>query len=83
MFAAMDGETATARKLLDAGASVNQRNANGQTALMWASLMGHTDAVRLLLERGADARVTDVAGWTAERYAKNDETKRALRSGTS
>jgi Ankyrin repeats (3 copies) len=40
--------------LLDAGADVNSRGADGSTALMMAAGYGYTDIVSLLLERGAD-----------------------------
>jgi hypothetical protein len=41
--------------LLDAGADVNGRGADGSTALMMAAGYGYTDIVDLLLDRGANA----------------------------
>jgi ankyrin repeat protein len=47
------------------GADVNQRNAQGRTALMSAAARGHTEAVRALLQAGANPRLRDGQGNTA------------------
>ncbi len=41
------------RFLLQKGASVDQPDKSGRTALHWASISGHTEAAELLLEHGA------------------------------
>ena len=59
MAAALYGDSASVRALLDAGADVNARNEAGVTALMWA--VTDVEKTRLLIERGADvnARSSD------------------------
>ncbi len=52
--AAERGNTVAAGLALKKGAKVNARDAEGWTALMFASAMGHDDLVRELLKRGAD-----------------------------
>jgi ankyrin repeat protein len=52
MAAALYGDAALVRRLLDAGADPNAANAAGATALMWA--VPDVDAMRLLLDAGAD-----------------------------
>jgi ankyrin repeat protein len=56
----------TAKKLLDQGADVNERNRlNGATALKAASSQGNVDMVKLLLDRGADVNLASGnQGWT-------------------
>lgn len=70
--AAFQGELATVKQVLDAGADVNAVDDYGQTALMLAaeSLKGHgkDDVIKLLLERGADIAILDPGGWTAFDY---------------
>jgi hypothetical protein len=58
-----------ARRLLDAGAPVDARDARGGTALMGAVMVGDLALVNLLLERNADADATDTAGRSALLYA--------------
>lgn len=65
MEASADGALEPMTALLDAGAEVDQRNANGGTALMYAASAGHLEAMRLLLEHGADPAARARIGWTA------------------
>ena len=51
--------------LLELGADVNARNAQGSTALHWCE---HPEEVALLLDRGADIDALDVADRTPLRY---------------
>jgi ankyrin repeat protein len=53
---------ATAQLLLDAGADVNSREANGRTALHAAAQQGYNDVVKLLVGRGADLAAADKDG---------------------
>jgi hypothetical protein len=65
MLAAVRGDTARVKQLLDRGADVNARYRNGMTALMWAS----PAAGLLLLRRGASLSVRDHFGRTALHFA--------------
>ena len=65
MRAALIGDVAALREILNRGASANARDCAGRTPLMETAFSGHTDAVALLLERGADPDAVDNAGWTA------------------
>ena len=55
--------------LLDAGANVNARTPQGQTALHVAAQRGFNDMVKFLAEHGADLTVKDADGRTAVDYA--------------
>ena len=48
-----------------AGADVNERSADGTTALHWAAHHGDLELIELLLERGADANVSNDYDMTA------------------
>lgn len=52
MYAALYGDAASLRQLIERGADPNASNDAGATALMWA--IDDPDKVRLLLEHGAD-----------------------------
>lgn len=47
------------RLILDAGGEVNQKNFEGDTALMTAAFKGYADTVQLLLDSGADPTVVN------------------------
>ena len=64
LFAARNGDAETARRLLDAGADVNDRAPDGVAALVVAAHSGHRELVLTLLERGADPNAS-AAGYTA------------------
>ena len=72
MYAAAKGYSGIIAMLLDTGLNVDERYANGLTALMWAA--GHTNdvpvtegraAVELLLNRGAALELVENRGRTA------------------
>ena len=52
--AAKSGDLARVQALLDAAIDPNQRNAEGDTALMYACAQAHPDVVRCLLDSGAE-----------------------------
>jgi ankyrin repeat protein len=64
LFAALNGDVATSRRLLDAGADVNDTAAAGTTALVMAVHRGFAPLATLLLERGADVDAA-AGGYTA------------------
>jgi ankyrin repeat protein len=64
MRAALDGNTAAVKDLLQKGANVNAQNPEGRTALMFAVINLRTDSVKALLKFGADANVQAVCGCT-------------------
>ncbi len=67
------------RKLIEDGADVNARDAEGNTPLILASFYASPKCVALLLEEGADANVANEAGVTAlVRAATNYEKTRLL-----
>ena len=60
--AARDGDYAVLRRLLDAGASLQTKNADGQTALHLAVKSGHRPIVQLLLDNGVNLEAANVRG---------------------
>ena len=65
MCAALGGDTARVKALLDHGANVNAKDSEGHTALMFAVVNLHRDVVELLLEHGADVNARADDGATA------------------
>ncbi|HEX8162084.1 MAG TPA: ankyrin repeat domain-containing protein [Pyrinomonadaceae bacterium] len=63
--AAEEGDAAAVRRLIAAGANVNERD-GGKTPLAYAARSGETEAVKALLDAGAepDARDCGHWGWT-------------------
>ena len=68
-YASRDGRLESARLLLDAGATIEQADANGVTPLLAAIGNNHPDVARLLIDRGANVNAVDWYGrtplWTA------------------
>ena len=64
LFSALNGDSASAARLLAAGAPVNETAAGGATTLVMAAHRGYGALVRLLLEKGADPNAAG-AGYTA------------------
>jgi ankyrin repeat protein len=75
MFAARQGDLATARLLLARGADVNAVSRADGSALVIASAAGHEDLALLLLDAGADPASADAGGVTALHYALRDGLK--------
>ncbi len=57
--AALAGDLAKVRSLLDAGTPVDAPARHGRTALLQAAQRGHLEVARLLIERGADVDVRE------------------------
>lgn len=54
LAAAVKGDVATVKGLLDKGVNVNAKDNLGRTALTEAAYFGHTEVAKLLIDRGAD-----------------------------
>ena len=61
-WAAMHGNSAAVRLLLERGADVNGRNGDGSTALHGAAFTGNPQIVRLLLDKGGDPLAANQRG---------------------
>jgi uncharacterized protein len=59
LAAAAGGDAAAVRRLLEDGASVRARNADGATALVLAAYGNHLGAARALIRAGADVNAQD------------------------
>lgn len=57
--AAARGDLAAVRGLLDAGATINARDARGRNAVLAATQGGHTEVARVLISKGADVNAQD------------------------
>jgi ankyrin repeat protein len=71
MLAAFRGDAAAVLDLLERGADVNARDADGDTALMFAAFRGHALVVALLLQYGANVYARARNGWTARKAAQS------------
>jgi len=60
--AAMEGDAATVRSLLERGVDVNVPQGDGSTALHWAAYRNDTEIAGLLVEAGANVRATTRLG---------------------
>ena len=69
LAAALEQDWATARKLLDAGASVDLADENKLTPLMVAAMQGKIDMVREFVGRAMNLEATDRLGRSALHYA--------------
>ena len=58
-----------AKKLLNAGANINERDASGASALIWAADRGDTRLIRLLTSHAADIEQKDNQGYAAIMWA--------------
>jgi len=64
LYAARDGRMDLVRMLLDAGANINERDANDITPLIIAITNNHPDVARFLIDHGADLKAVDWYGRT-------------------
>ncbi|HTL48089.1 MAG TPA: ankyrin repeat domain-containing protein [Verrucomicrobiae bacterium] len=76
--AAMTGDLAKTRELLDAGVSANARDSFGIRAIARATLWGHYDVVKILLEKGADVNEKERLGVSLLMLAANQGDEKLL-----
>ena len=62
MGAIFKGHVSVAKQLVFADCDIDEENANGQTALMFASLFDRQEIVSSLIEKGANPKHVDKAG---------------------
>lgn len=72
------GRRAVVELLLDRGADLEYKDANGWTALLTACDRTDEAMARLLLERGADATACDNKGWSTIHYLTYRQANREL-----
>jgi ankyrin repeat protein len=70
------GDVTTVKKLIEYGASVNEK-CNGMTPLMIAARYNQSEIITLLLENGANLKEKDEKGLTALRHAEASNAKEA------
>ncbi len=70
-------DNATAKKIIEYGADVNERF-NGMTPLMIAARYNNVEMVKILLEKGADITLKGSHGYTATKYAELSNATQAL-----
>ena len=64
LYAARDGRLDIARTLVEAGANINQADANGISPLIAAIINNHVGVALFLIDRGADIHASDWYGRT-------------------
>lgn len=86
LIAAADGgDLQEVARIFELGCAVDSRNAEGETALMRASLSGSVEVVDYLIARGADVEAQSDSGFRAAMvaalYAKADCLRRLMAAG--
>ncbi|CAE6424375.1 unnamed protein product [Rhizoctonia solani] len=76
--AALKGNEAFVRMLLDMSAFLDQADHQGNTPLHYASAWGHVQVVQLLIERGCQFALRNNEGFTASDYAYSISTMNTL-----
>jgi ankyrin repeat protein len=64
LLAAVNGDEAVVKQLLEKGADLESKDDDCRTPLSWAARSGHEAGVKLLLEKGADLESKDNDGLT-------------------
>ena len=71
MLSSYRGNAEEVKSLLAAGARLDDRDRDGNTALMLAAQYARSDSVKLLLDAGANVHLKNRHGWSALTYAVN------------
>lgn len=75
-----NGDVKVITALLKAGASIDETDGEGRTALMWAAAKsGNPDVITILLNAGANARMRSNIGMTAIEYAEENPLVRGTK----
>jgi len=69
LLAVQEGDLTRIKALLEQGADVNSKDADGRTALVIAAKQGHSEIAQFLLGQGAESDARDNEGWTALMWA--------------
>ncbi|KAJ3156714.1 Ankyrin repeat domain-containing protein 22 [Geranomyces michiganensis] len=69
-LAAYLGKAELVQVMLEEGADVDARDANGATAIMYAARDGRADVAEVLLNFDARPQLEDINAWNAERYGR-------------
>lgn len=77
--ASYNGNAQNVADALNAGMPVDQKEKNGNSALMLASFNGHTEAIKILLDAGADVNLRDAQGRTPLMFAASGPYPAAVR----
>ena len=72
MYAAAHGHAEILR-LSNAGADLNLRNAEGNSAAMHAAIPGDAQVLEMLIKAGADVGLANKDGWTAAPQPRNNQ----------
>jgi len=65
LYAAREGDVASAQAMLDGGVDINQVDVDGANALVFSIMNKRYSFAKFLLDRGADPNLADVKGRTA------------------
>jgi ankyrin repeat protein len=65
LYAAREGDVASAQAMLDGGVDINQVDVDGANALVFSIMNKRFSFAKFLLDRGADPNLADVKGRTA------------------
>ena len=79
MYAAAHGHAEILRRLSNAGADLNLRNAEGNSAAMHAAIPGDAQVLDMLIKAGADVGLANKDGWTPLLAAANQGHDACLR----
>ena len=75
-MAALNGQEAVVKALIEGGADVNKADDDGWTPLYTAAANGHEAVVKALIEAGADVNKARDDGWTPLYIAASKATRR-------